>query len=144
MTKPKIKDLLAARTALPPREVIVPVDVLTSPAETSQLVEKLASQEDVMAVGQMEERAGVERDRKIASQLDHERAPQIPTVLTGREDRKITRQEEARPRDQRKKFGTKLREQSIKQLRLIAMQEDREVQDIVQELVDTFIASRVE
>jgi hypothetical protein len=130
MAKDNLKDIMAARSSTPPRDVVTPINPLAIAAQASQLAEKSGSQEA--------EKLTSPEVRMPAIQEVNESAGQESVA-----PKKSTSREAGKPTSGRvKKFGTYLREDSIKQLRMIAMQEDREVKEIIQNLVDQFIKSR--
>jgi len=120
-----MKDLLTARTSQLPREIVTPVDVLApTPAQPTE-------PEDAHL------------DNQIPSQQDGASPPQADRQTDSHLDRKISSQSDRQPAVVWEKFGSQLKAGTQRRLKLAAVEQGREIRDIIQELVEQYLNSRL-
>ncbi len=124
MPRRDLKQLMNARNPLAPREVVQPVDLYTPPDP--------ASKEATQAGG------------SLASQQTSNLPEQLPSKPANQQASNSTAGPKTtdgshKTSKQVKKFASYLRPESLKALKLIALQEDKNDYEILQEAVDLYL-----
>jgi hypothetical protein len=118
MTRDKLKDAMARRSPLTPRESVAPVDLYTVDA-AEVVVDKLTSQQD-------DKRTSGDED--VSTSQHGDMLPSQPAAAAG---------------SPRRRYTTYLKPQTIKAIKRQAVDGERNDYEIVQEALDEYLRRRI-
>jgi hypothetical protein len=132
MAKRNLKDLMASRTPLGARETVQPTnlyDVPSSPAAEE-------NQATSLPANQQASKPADQETSEPATGTRHGRGAEEAIGATSQQVGLPAKKQTSKPV---KKFASYLREDSIKALKMVALQEDKNDYEVLQEAVDAYL-----